>query len=66
MRVEWQPPKGFVKSNGLESGLRMYWEMVLNLFKILLHMVLQKGPLDVKQRMIKAIVSAGLRQLICV
>jgi len=66
VRVEWQPPKGFVKSNGLDSSLRMYWEMVLNLFKILLHMVLQKGPLDVKQRMIRALINAGLRQLICV
>jgi len=65
VRVEWQPPKGFVRSNGLDSSLRMYWEMVLNLFKILLHMVLQKGPLDVKQRMLKAIVNAGLKQLIC-
>jgi len=66
VRVEWQPPSGFIKSNGLESGLRMYWEMVLNLFKILIHLILQKGPLDVKQRMLKAIVNAGLKSLICV
>ena len=66
VRVEWRPPKGYVKRNGIESALRMYWEMVLNLFKILIHLILQKGPLDVKQRMLKAIVNAGLKSLICV
>jgi len=66
VRIEWRPPSGFVKRNGIVVGLRMYWEMVLNAFKVLLHAVLQHGPLDVKQRMIRAIVDAGLKTIICV
>ena len=66
VRVEWRPPKGYVKRNGLESALRMYWEMVLEAFRTLLHMILQKGPFDVKLRMVRSIINAGLKQLICV
>jgi len=66
VRVEWRPPKGYVKRNGIESALRMYWEMVLEAFRTLLHMILQKGPFDVKLRMVRSIINAGLKQLICV
>jgi len=66
VRIEWRPPSGFVKRNGIVVGLRMYWEMVLNAFKLLLHSILQHGPLDIKQRMIRAIVDAGLKTIICV
>mgnify|MGYP000058805544 CR=1 FL=1 len=66
VRIEWRPPSGFIKRNGIVVGLRMYWEMVLNAFKLLLHSILQHGPLDIKQRMIRAIVDAGLKTIICV
>jgi len=66
VRIEWRPPSGFIKRNGIVAGLRMYWEMVLNAFKLLLHSILQHGPLDIKQRMIRAIVDAGLKTIICV
>ena len=66
VRIEWRPPSGFIKRNGIVTGLRMYWEMILNAFKLLLHSILQHGPLDIKQRMIRAIVDAGLKTIICV
>ncbi|RLB79545.1 MAG: hypothetical protein DRH17_13620 [Deltaproteobacteria bacterium] len=66
VRIEWRPPRGFIKRNGVASGLRMYWEMLLAAFKAILHTILKDGPLDVKQRMLRIMVGAGLKQLICV
>jgi len=66
VRIEWRPPRGFVKRNGLASGLRMYWEMLLAAFKAILYAILKEGPIDIKQRMLRMMVDAGLKQLLCV
>jgi len=66
VRIEWRPPRGFVKRNGLASGLRMYWEMLLAAFKAILYAILKEGPIDIKQRMLRMMVDAGLKQILCV
>ncbi len=49
-RVEWRPPRGFVKRNGVACGWRMFWEQVLNAWKALTVLLLREAPRSVAVR----------------
>lgn len=51
VRIEWRPPRGYVKRNGVGSALRMFWEVVLTSVKAMIEAVLQEGPWDVRRRL---------------
>lgn len=53
VRVEWRPPSGYVRHNGLGSAIRMYWEVVLAAFKSLALLIAREGPPDVRSRAVR-------------
>lgn len=53
VRVEWRPPRGYVKRNGLGSALRMYWEVVLVAWRCLAELLLRASPPDVRLRALR-------------
>ena len=65
VRVEWRPPKGYVKCNGVASAVRMYWEQVLNGFKALFTLIFSReSPLSVKLRALRFINGSSVAPLI--
>gem|GEM_PF-6019100 len=55
VRVEWRPPRGYVKRNGLGSAIRMYWEVALVAWRALLELVLRASPPDVRLRALRVL-----------
>ena len=64
VRVEWRPPKGFVKKNGIDAVLRMYWEVILLSIKVLVKLILSIAPWDVVRRFISFLSSIGLGKIL--
>ena len=46
IRIEWRPPRGYVKVNGLASAVRMFWAAVALAQAALLELSLRAGPPD--------------------
>jgi len=65
LRVEWRPPRGFVRRNGLGSALRMYWEVVLVVVRALVELLLREAPTDVLGRFLGWL-SGRVAPLVCV
>jgi len=55
VRVEYRPPKGYVKKNGVESVVRMYWEVLLNAFKSMWVLLTREAPLHVTARALRIV-----------
>jgi len=63
IRVEWRPPKGFVKRNGVEGSVRGFWEAVLNALKALMSL-LPYAPLHVLRRFLHWLSSSGVGKVV--
>lgn len=64
VRVEWRPPRGFVKRGGVGSAMRMYWEAVLVGVRSLTELLLREAPPDVRSRFVRWL-RGRVRDLVC-
>ena len=63
IRVEFRPPKGFVKRNGVEGSVRMFWEVVLAGLKALVSL-LPYAPIHVLRRFVAWLSGTGVGKVL--
>ena len=63
IRVEFRPPSGFVKRNGVEGSVRMFWEAVLAGLKALVSL-LPYAPIHVLRRFVAWLLGTGVGKVL--
>ena len=65
VRIEYRPVKDYVKKNGLASLVRIYWEIVLTVWKALTTLIQREAPLDVIISILRFLKNNGIGRILC-